>query len=210
MRLILWVFFLTALVLGTWLVWGEGLDKQFTLAGSIQWLTAAGPWAWAAGIFLLVCDLILPVPSTVVISALGYLYGIWVGGLVAGVGLWLAGVAGYGLGRLFGERFVERWLGAGEYEKGKQLFSNRGGWIVALSRTLPILPEVISCTAGLVRMPFRSFAVATACGSFPMGFLFAAIGKAGHDSPTWAFVLSFVVPCGLWWLAKRIQRDIRP
>ena len=59
--------------------------------------------------------------------------------------------------------------------------ANGGGWVVALSRALPILPEVISCTAGLVRMPFRKFTVALACGSAPMGFLFAAIGRAVGD-----------------------------
>jgi len=78
--------------------------------------------------------------------------------------------------------------------------------VVALSRALPILPEVISCTAGLVRMPFRRFAVALACGSVPMGFLFAAIGKAGHETPGWAFGLSLLVPALLWLAASRIVR----
>jgi hypothetical protein len=41
-----------------------------------------GSWAWAAGIALLVSDIVLPVPSTVVMSALGWMYGWWIGGLI--------------------------------------------------------------------------------------------------------------------------------
>jgi membrane protein DedA with SNARE-associated domain len=118
----------------------------------------------------------------------------------------LAGVAGYGLGWLCGERFARRWLGERDYEKGRRLFANGGGWVVALSRALPILPEVISCTAGLVGMPFRKFSLALACGSVPMGFLFAAIGRAGQEAPGWSFGLSLLVPTLLWLLAGRIVR----
>ena len=188
------------------MLWGGGWDRAFTFAGSVKWLEAAGPWAWAAGILLLVGDLVLPVPGTVVISALGYLYGAWIGGAVAAAGLIMAGMLGYGAGRLFGEDFARRWLGAGDYEKGRKLFENRGGWVVAMSRALPILPEVISCTAGLVRMPFRRFMIALACGSIPMGFLFAAVGSAGHEAPGWAFGLSLLIPAVLWLAAARINR----
>lgn len=206
MRLALWFLGLAAVVLGTWMVWGGEWDERFTLAGSVKWLESAGPWAWAAGIALLSCDLFLPVPSTVVISALGFIYGVLPGGLIAAAGLMIAGLFGYGVGRLFGERFARRWLGDLDYEKGKLLFAAGGGWVVALSRALPVLPEVISCTAGLVRMPFRRFVASLACGSVPMGFLFAAIGQAGHDAPGWAFGLSLLVPAVLWLAASRIVR----
>jgi uncharacterized membrane protein YdjX (TVP38/TMEM64 family) len=206
MRLALWFLGLAALVLGTWLVWGGRWDERFTVAGSVEWLERAGPWAWAAGIALLAGDLFLPVPGTVVISALGLIYGVLLGGVIAVAGLMAAGFCGYGLGRLFGERFARRWLGDRDYERGKLLFAEGGGWVVAMSRALPILPEVISCTAGLVRMPFKRFAVSLACGSVPMGFLFAAIGHAGREAPGWAFGLSLVVPALLWLAASRIQR----
>ncbi|MEY3898631.1 MAG: hypothetical protein RLZZ214_4153 [Verrucomicrobiota bacterium] len=206
MRLALWFLGLAALVLGTWLFWGGGWNERFTLAGSVKWLESAGPWAWAAGIGLLAGDLFLPVPSTVVISALGLIYGVLLGGMVAAAGLMTAGLFGYGVGRLFGESFARRWLGGRDYEKGKLLFAAGGGWVVAMSRALPILPEVVSCTAGLVRMPFRRFVLSLACGSLPMGFLFAAIGQTGREAPALAFGLSLAVPAVLWLAASRILR----
>lgn len=206
MRMMSWFLGLAVLVLGIWVIWGGGWDKQFTFEGSVKWLQSAGPWGWLAGILLLISDLALPVPGTIVISALGYIYGALLGGVIAAVGLVAAGVLGYGAGRLFGERFARRWLGERDYEKGRRLFATGGGWVVALSRALPILPEVISCTAGLVRMPFGRFITALVCGSVPMGFVFAAIGTAGRETPGWAVALSLLVPAVLWWLASRIQR----
>ena len=129
MRLVLWFVALAVLFLGGWLIWGGRWDDQFTFEGSVRWLERAGPWAWAAGILLLMGDLALPVPGTIVISALGFIYGTWLGGIIASVGLVAAGLLGYGLGRLLGEKFARRWLGDREYEKGKRLFASGGGWL---------------------------------------------------------------------------------
>jgi uncharacterized membrane protein YdjX (TVP38/TMEM64 family) len=52
-------------------------------------------WAWAAGIVLLWADLLLPVPQSTVIAALGIVYGTVVGGLVGSVGLVTGGLLGY-------------------------------------------------------------------------------------------------------------------
>lgn len=206
MKLILWFAALAFGVLAVWWVWGGGWDERLTFGGSVRWLHQAGPWAWAAGILLLASDLLLPVPGTIVVSALGYVYGTVVGGFIAAVGLAAAGLLGYGAGRLFGGSFGRRLLGSEDFEKGRRLFENGGGWMVAVSRALPILPEVISCTAGMVGMPFGRFVISLACGCLPMGFVFAAIGSAGHDAPAWSLALSLLIPAVLWWLADRIRK----
>ncbi len=144
-----------------------------------------GHWGWVVGIGLLVADIALPIPSTVVMSALGWMYGWWWGGLAAGAGSFLSGVIAYALCRWLG-RPAARWI-AGEdgLRRGEELFQKRGGWLVALSRWMPVLPEAVACLAGLVRMPWRPF---------------------GHSSPAWALLLSALLPIALWLLARRILR----
>lgn len=198
MRLLLVFVALAAAVLAVWLACGGAWEERFTLEGSIRWLEAAGPWGWAAGVGLLVIDLFLPVPSTVVMSALGWLYGIAGGGTAASIGIILSRLLGYGLGRWIHEPTAHRLLGDRDFDRGKRLFSRGGGWMVAISQALPIIPEALSCTAGLVRMPFDRYLASLVCGSIPVGFLFAWIGSIGREAPLWALAFSIAVPAVLW------------
>ena len=99
---------------------------------------------------------------------------------------------------MIGENAARKLLGGRDFEKGRLIFARGGGWMVALSRAVPILPEAISCTAGLVRMPFGRFLAALACGSLPVGFLYAWIGSVGREAPVWALAFSLGAPALLW------------
>lgn len=188
------------------MIWGDRLDAAFSLEGARAWMESYGRWAWAAGIALLVADIALPVPSTVVMSALGWMYGWWLGGLASAAGSMLSGIIAYAACRWMG-RGAARWLAGDEgLRKGAEIFEKRGGWLVAMSRWMPVLPEAVACLAGLAKMPWRVFLPALACGSVPTGFAFAAIGHAGHDQPGWAIALSCLLPVALWLAAARMLR----
>lgn len=202
MRLV-WLFLgLTLLVLIPFFIWGSALETVFSQAGTVDWLNAYGSWAWLAGILLLVSDLVLPVPGTVIMSALGYMYGTVAGGLLSALGSFLAGAMAYLLCRSFGTGAAMRILGERDFERGHRIFEHLGGWIVALSRWLPVLPEVTACMAGLTRMPARLFFLALACGSLPVGFAFALIGHMGVNHPLIAVGLSALVPALLWLVVR--------
>ena len=208
-HLLMLVAVLLALVIGPFLVWGERFEAVLSLEGARAWLEGFGAWAWAAGMGLLVADIVLPVPGTVVMSALGWRYGWLLGGLASAAGSMLAGTLAFGMCRRFG-RPVARWI-AGEdgLERAREVFERSGGWLVALSRWLPVLPEAVACLAGLARMPWRTFLLALTCGSVPLGFAFAAIGHLGHQNPALALLLSALVPLVLWGLARRYWRWTR-
>jgi uncharacterized membrane protein YdjX (TVP38/TMEM64 family) len=186
-------------------LWADRL--HFNQAGAIAWLRDFGPWAWAAGIILLVSDLVLPVPGTAVMAALGYLYGPALGGLISAIGSFMSGAVAYGLCRITGRRGAAWLIGERDLQRGEDLFTRIGGWLVAVSRWLPLFPEVIACMAGLVRMPTRIFCLALLCGSVPLGFIYAAVGAAGKDNPTLALSLSAGLPPLLWLLLNRWIRQ---
>ena len=202
-----WMFLgLAVLFLIPFLIWGGLLETLFSQAGTVSWLEGYGRWAWAAGMLLLAADLVLPIPGTVIMSGLGFVYGpVW-GGVISTVGSFLSGSLAYGLCRLLGRGAARRLLGEKDLEKGEHLFSNVGGWIVVLSRWLPLVPEVVSCMAGLTRMPARTFHLALACGSAPLGFVFAAVGHAGVSQPLLALALSALLPPVLWLIVQPFFR----
>lgn len=206
MRLVFLMIAIAVLFLISWGLFGEGLEQTWDIEKLTALFDQSKGWAWLLGIVLLMSDILLPIPGTVVMSALGAVYGFWIGGLLSAIGSMLAGMLGYGVGRFFDEKFARRWLGEKDFDKGRNLFDRSGAWVVAMSRALPILPEVLSCMAGLLRMPFGKFVIALACGAFPMGFLFAWIGVMGREQPAWGIAFSLAVPAVLWGVAAVIRR----
>jgi uncharacterized membrane protein YdjX (TVP38/TMEM64 family) len=206
MRLLLLTIALCVFFLLGWWAFGQGLEEAWDVEALAERFREAKGWAWLVGILLLLADLLLPIPGTIVMSALGAVYGVWLGGIIAAAGSMLAGMFGYGVGRFFNEGLAKRWLGERDFEKGKSLFRRGGAWVVAMSRALPILPEVLACMAGLLRMPFGKFVIALACGSVPMGFLFAWIGALGTDYPGWGLGFSLGVPAVLWTATLLIKK----
>ena len=197
---------MAVVVLIPFLIWGDWFQTAFDDAASREWLQGLGAWAWAAAIGLLISDLFLPVPATPVMSALGFVYGVGLGGLIGAAGAFLSGTLAYVLCRSLGERAALRILGEKDLEKGRHLFSSAGGWIIALSRWLPILPEVTSCLAGLTRMPAGRFFASLACGCLPMAFAFAWIGAQGKNSPGLAIGLSAALPVLFWGITSLLIR----
>jgi uncharacterized membrane protein YdjX (TVP38/TMEM64 family) len=193
---------LLAILVPFW-IWGDRIDSIFSFKGSREWLESFGWWAWSAGVVLLVADVALPIPSTVVMSALGWLYGWFWGGVISVVGSVLSGCAAYGLSRYMGRSVAVRIAGEAGLNKAELWFKEGGGWLVAYSRWMPVFPEAVACLAGLGKMPWRRFLTALLCGSLPLGFAFAAIGQLGHESPLPAIVLSALLPVGMWWVARK-------
>ena len=185
MRLV-WLFFtLVLLVLLPFVVWGDQFSGYFDLQNTSAVLIKPGrAWAWVVGVALLLLDLVLPIPGTIVMSALGFIYGPFAGGIVAGAGSMLSGLLAYGFCRKFG-RPAARWI-AGEkgLARGEVLFRGAmGGWMVALSRWLPVFPEVISCVAGLTRMPFRRFFWPLPVEVSPSGLALLRLDIGGMKTP---------------------------
>ena len=208
MRNLLVFAILMILVIVSFLLWGEWLSSFFVGEEAISVLEQYGQWAWAFGLILLVMDLFLPLPATLVMSALGYMYGPIIGGLFSALGSLLSGLFAFGLCKAIGKKGAVFILGIKDLEKGQKLFSKNGGWIVAISRWLPVLPEVIACMAGLNRMQTGQFTIALLCGSLPLGFVFAYVGFTGKDHPYMATIVSAFLPLILWIFAQWLMRKL--
>lgn len=207
MRFFLLCLSLVALLIASYLLWGDRFEALLAGEEAVNWLRNWGAWAWLVAIALMMTDILLPIPATAVLATLGIIYGPVVGGLIGSVGSYLAGSVGYLVSRGLGRRAALWLLGEEGFAKSHAFFVRSGGWTVALSRWMIILPEMISCLAGLTRMPARLYFTALACGTIPMCFTYAWIGHAQSDRPVLALSLSAAVPVLLWPLAKMWLRQ---
>ncbi len=198
---------LAVLVLIPFLVWGGKFMALFEGEAARKFVLDCGAWGWVVVIGLLVGDLFLPIPATGVMSAAGYVYGPWIGGIISVTGSFLSGMLAFALCRKLGHR-AARWLAGEEgLAENEAVFRRSGPWLIALSRWLPILPEVIACLAGLTQMRTRVFVAALLCGTVPMGFCYAAVGAMFTREPAWALGLSVALPVVLWLAVRPLLRS---
>jgi uncharacterized membrane protein YdjX (TVP38/TMEM64 family) len=164
-------------------------------------------WAWAVGIVLIWADVVLPIPQTAVIAALGVIYGTLLGGVLGSLGLMTGGLLGYVLMLTSARRFVPRLVGPQSLHKMERLFDQGGAWAIVLTRSLPYsVPEAMVFLAGLAGMPMRKFTGALTIGCVPTAFAFAAIGAGWADQPILALVVSYVLPILLLPIALYLVR----
>lgn len=189
MRVFLLLLLLGVFIAAPNLILGERYNQAM-----LDWMKVTGSWAWLAGIGLIVADLVIPVPATTVSAALGLIYGTIVGGLLASIGIFAAGTVAYTLSRLLGLRAALRLVGRRDLKSTAAFFERNGIWAVALSRGLPLLPEAISCLAGLAHMPVRRYLLALMCGSLPVGFVFATLGAMLDQQPLLGLLISAFAP----------------
>jgi uncharacterized membrane protein YdjX (TVP38/TMEM64 family) len=174
---------------------------------AVLMLRKYGSVSWALGIALIWADLVLPIPQTAVIAALGITYGALFGGLLGSIGLITGGLLGYGLMLTSARRFAQRFAGPRSLNKMARLFDRGGVWAIVLTRSLPYsVPEAMVFLAGLAGMPIRKFTAALTIGSVPTAFAFAAIGAGWADQPILALTVSYVLPILLLPIALYLMR----
>lgn len=160
-----------------------------------------------AGALLLASDVVLPIPSTVVISGLGALLGGALGVAVAVAGLTLGCVLGYALGRVLGHDFALRQLGEKDFDHLARLLDRHGLPILALCRPVPVLAEASVIAAGVVGMPMGKTLLVTSLANLGFAGVYALLGASAESAAGFlgAFVASLALP-GLALLAANRAR----
>ena len=164
---------------------GEGFeagvaDRFASLSGWTLGLAVAG---------LLAADLLLPVPSSVVLALAATRIGLPAATLAGWVGLTVSCEIGYWCGRRLGRRFVHRRVSQSDRRPAADPLAASAAWWLVLSRPLPILAEAATLMAGLSRVPHGRFLVAVAVGNLWVSVCFAMLGVLGRDWPVGALLL---------------------
>ena len=160
------------------------------LTDPAPWLDRGGPVAAATGFALLVGDVLLPVPNTLVMIAHGTLFGFWGGTALSLAGSLAAGWLGFWLGRR-GHPLIARVIPAAERARADALLRRWGVLAVVVSRPVPILAETVAIVAGASPLGWGSMTGATVLGSLPAAGIYAAAGAtaAGFDHTVLVFGL---------------------
>ncbi len=177
------------------------------------WLLALGqnrPLGALVVIGLLVVDLALPVPSSVVMLAAGHLLGFALGAAAAFTGSMLAALIGFYACRLGGQAWFRRLSGAEEAGHVARWFRDWGVLAIILSRPIPMLTEILSCLAGLSDLRVRTFVLANILGHLPLSLVYAWAGARSREHAPWVTVwVALIIPALGWLVARRVKSDPR-
>ena len=187
----------------------EALGRS-PLTDPSAYLADAGVLAAAVGVGLLVVDVLLPVPSSVVMVAHGALFGVGGGAILSLLGSLGAAALAFGIGRCGGP-LVTRLVGAEERARADALFQRYGGLAVLVSRPLPLLAETVAILAGTTPMRWRTLLGATALGASPPALLYAITGATAATLDHTALVFGGVLLVAgvAWFVGRRVERGGR-
>jgi uncharacterized membrane protein YdjX (TVP38/TMEM64 family) len=156
---------------------------------------------------LLAGDLVLPAPSSILMTLSGAFLGIAAGTAVSFAGAMVSALAGFGLCRRFGHAAFRRLAGDRDADRIARFLRDHGVWGILLSRSVPMLTELVSCVAGLSDLPFRTFAALAAAGTLPVCAVYAWAGARSADPSGlgWAVLLAFVLPAAGFAVVRRFS-----
>jgi uncharacterized membrane protein YdjX (TVP38/TMEM64 family) len=173
------------------------------LVDPTPWLKQGGIWAATLGVALLIADVLLPVPSSLVMVAHGALFGVLVGTLLSLLGSTGAAVFGFWIGRR-GGKLLERLVTAEERERANRMLERWGTLAVIVTRPIPLLAETVAIMAGASPLGWGRTALAALAGSLPPALLYALTGAAaGRFQDTALMFLFVLLITGLFWIVGR-------
>ena len=176
------------------------------LADPSPWLERGGPFAALVGTSLLTIDVLLPVPSNVVMLAHGALFGVVLGTILSLVGSMGAAGAAFAIGRR-GGRVLDAFLPASERRRADRLLARWGVVAIVVSRPLPLLAETVMVLAGASPLGWGRAMLAAVLGLLPPCLLYALVGATaiGLREGALTFGLVILLAAGLGLLARQVE-----
>jgi uncharacterized membrane protein YdjX (TVP38/TMEM64 family) len=174
------------------------------LTDPTPWMKHGGLVAACLGVGLLIADVLLPVPSSLVMVAHGALFGVAVGTSLSLLGSVGAALFGFALGRR-GDKLLQRLLTADERARADYMLQRWGALAVIVTRPVPLLAETVAIMAGASSLGWGHMTLAALAGSLPPALLYALTGAAvaNFQRSTLMFGVVLLV-AGLFWLIGRL------
>jgi uncharacterized membrane protein YdjX (TVP38/TMEM64 family) len=174
------------------------------LTDPTPWMKHGGVLAASVGVGLLIADVVLPVPSSLVMVAHGALFGVVGGTLLSLLGSVGAAMFGFWIGRR-GGRLLERVVTEKERARADYLLQRWGALAIIVTRPVPLLAETVAIMAGSSSMGWGRLTLAALAGSLPPALLYALTGAAVANFQNTALMFGLVmIVAGFFWMTGRL------
>jgi uncharacterized membrane protein YdjX (TVP38/TMEM64 family) len=184
-------------------------ESNVMLARIVEW-TGDRPFVTASVVVgALAADVFLPVPNGLINTLAGSLLGWMLGSFVIWIGLTIGCAVGYAAGRFAALPLARGMLGEHDLNAAREVSRRLGASVLVVTRTVPMLAEVVTISAGITGYPFARFVAITGLANIGVAVVFAGIGSAASElqSSLLAFVGAVALPLIAWVGYRFIHRD---
>lgn len=212
-RIILLLVMLVGLVLGGVYhrqIWGYVLE----LTAAFQSLETARAYIASYGalapivsaILMIFQSVIAPLPAFLITFANGTLFGFWWGSLLS----WSSSMVGaafcFYIARFLGIQRITRLISQPAVERANDFVEKYGTYAILIARLMPFISfDVISYFAGVTRMRFLGFWIATGIGQMPATLVYSYLGESAAPHIKWilfGFGIVITVSIVRWLMRK--------
>ncbi len=194
-------FLIVVLILIAMYYAARALDLPL-FADPTPWLGRERGTAALISIGILGSDVVLPIPSSLVMIANGRVFGVVLGAAVSIAGTLASSVLGFWLGRR------TACLSKKGSPPSAASFDGRGSSLgllaIAVSRPVPVLAEAVAITAGTTKCSWHDLLLGSFLGALPCSALYAWAGsRSTADNLYLVFGLTLLLAGLLWWFGRR-------
>ncbi|MFC1598291.1 TVP38/TMEM64 family protein [Patescibacteria group bacterium] len=168
-------------------------------------------------IILYVVANVLLIPSYPFVFISGIVYGLWWGIALSLLGEVFSATVNFYIGRKFQRKFLVHKFKHKKIQQAREYVDERGFSVVLILRYLGFYFDIVSYAAGMTKIKYWKFIVATFIGFIPYIFIYVYAGNQLMDIKSSEFVYSilifklilfglFVVVYGIDHLVKKIRK----
>lgn len=170
------------------------------------WMANAGLSSAVLIAGLLAADIVLPVPSSLVMILSGAAFGVVWGSLIALIGSIGGEWLGFEVARGYGRRAAARIVSDAEINRLGRVFARHGAVAIVVTRALPVVMETMSVVAGLSKMNRGTFLTSSLVGTVPIVVIYAYAGAASREAGSLVpAVVIAIAMAGLGWVLYRVR-----
>lgn len=158
---------------------GLHLLQHHHFEGVRQLILSYGWLAPLMTILLMIIQSLVPlVPGMILTVVNAWIFGWFAGAAYTWLGALLGALADFALSRYLGRPFVEKVISIKQLQNYGTFFHQYGVWAVLASRMIPVIPyKVVSYGAGLTKISWQNYTLATALGQTPPILIYSFLGQ---------------------------------
>jgi uncharacterized membrane protein YdjX (TVP38/TMEM64 family) len=182
-----------------------GLFENCTAEGIKQYVNSFGV---LGPLVYMVMFCVIPAGSVIALAG-GMAFGVYFGTLYTTLGAILGATSAFYISRLLGRDAVEK-LTRGKIQSFEDGVEKKGFILILILRLIPIVPfNVISYGAGLTKIKFYDYMMATMVGIIPGVIVFTNLGDKALNIKSPEFILAIamlvILTAGSYFFKKKIE-----